>query len=137
MLYLSELIGKRVADRQGNSVARIRDLVAELVATDQEAPTEAFLDEEGQPVERDVPVIKGVLARTGRRRQPFFIPIDQVQSLGRDGARIRSSKLDVEPFERREGEERLVGNGVDVAETEEGRRTAVYDDRGGGRHGLR
>jgi magnesium transporter len=104
MLYLSELIGKRVIDRQGNGVARIRDLVAELVAPDQDTPSEAFLDDEGQPMERDVPVIKGVLARTGRKRQPFLIPIDQVQTLGRDGARIRSSKLDVEPFERREGE---------------------------------
>jgi CBS domain-containing protein/sporulation protein YlmC with PRC-barrel domain len=104
MLYLSELIGKRVVDRQGNGVARIRDLVAELVAPDENAPEEALLDDEGQPIERDVPVVKGVLARTGRRRQPFFIPIKQIQSLGRDGARIFSSRLDVQPFERREGE---------------------------------
>ena len=101
MLYLSELIGKRVVDRQGNGVARIRDLVAELVAPDQNAPQEALLDDEGQPIERDVPVVKGLLARTGRTRQPFFIPITQVQSLGRDGARILSSRLDVQPFERR------------------------------------
>lgn len=104
MLYLSEIIGKRVVDRQGNSVARIRDLVAELVPPDPNAPEEAYLDEEGQPMERDVPVIKGLLARTGSNREPFFLPIAQVQTLGRDGARIRSSKLDVEPFERREGE---------------------------------
>lgn len=105
MLYLSELIGKRILDRQGNTVARIRDLVAELVATTEDtSPTPETLDDEGEPVEHDIPAIKGLVARTGRSRQPFFLPIAQVQSLGRDGARIRSARLDLDPFERREGE---------------------------------
>src|SRR5260370_38410235 len=104
MLYLSELIGKRVVDRQGNTVARMRDLVAELVSPDNLVPHEAAVDDEGEPVERDVPMIKGLVARTGRSRQPFFLPIAQVQTLARDGARIRSLKLDLQPFERREGE---------------------------------
>jgi CBS domain-containing protein/sporulation protein YlmC with PRC-barrel domain len=104
MLYLSELIGKRIVDRQGNTVARIRDLVAELVAPGEGATNNEALDDEGEPVEHDVPVIKGLVARTGRSRQPFFLPISQVQSLARDGARIRSLKVDLQPFERREGE---------------------------------
>ena len=104
MLYLSEIIGKRIVDQKGNSVARIRDLVAELVAHDEENPTETAVDDEGEPIEHDIPVIKGLIARTGRSREPFYVPMDQVQSLGRDGARIRSYKLDVKPFERREGE---------------------------------
>ncbi len=104
MLYLSELIGKRVVDSQGNTVARIRDLVAELVVPDTLLPQEAAVDDEGEPLERDVPIIKGLVASTGRSRQPFYLPIAQLQMLARDGARIRSLKLDLQPFERREGE---------------------------------
>src|SRR5438874_4312456 len=104
MLYLSEIIGKRIVDQEGNSVARIRDVVAELVAPGEDDPTTPALDDEGAPIEYDIPVIKGLIARTGRTRQPFYLPIEQVQTLGRDGARIRSYKLDVRPFERREGE---------------------------------
>src|SRR5215217_8132595 len=105
MLYLSELIGKRIVDRQGNTVARIRDMVAELVTTTEDAADHAdALDDEGDLIEHDVPSIKGLVARTGRKRELFFLPIKQVQVLGRDGARIRSSLLNLEPFERREGE---------------------------------
>jgi magnesium transporter len=104
MLYLSEIIGKRIVDQKGNSVARIRDVVVELVAPGEDDPTTPALDNEGEPVEYDVPVVKGLVARTGRSRQPFYVPMEQVQSLGHDGARIRSYKLDVKPFERREDE---------------------------------
>jgi magnesium transporter len=49
-------------------------------------------------------VVKGLLARTGRKREAFFIPIAMIDALERGGAKTSSYKLDVAPYERREGE---------------------------------
>lgn len=109
MFYLSELINKRISDRQGNTVARIRDLVVELSDLDTSAggsgdkqPPDAEEDEEHRRA--DVPVVKGMLARTSRKHQPFFLPVSQVESLGSSGARLVSPKLDLQAYEQREGE---------------------------------
>jgi magnesium transporter len=111
MFYLSEVIGKQVVDRQGNPVARIRDIVVELASDTSPAQTaeaedssKILLNEEGEAVERDVPVVKGILARAGRKNEPFFIPGSQVIELGRNGARLASPKVDLTPYARREGE---------------------------------
>lgn len=104
MLYLSELIGKPIVDHKRNTVARIRDFVAELVAPDPQGQQIAATDDDGEPIELDLPTIKGIVARTSRRRQPFFLPIAQIESLDKEGARILSLKVDLQPFERREGE---------------------------------
>ncbi|MEO8285336.1 MAG: CBS domain-containing protein [Chloroflexota bacterium] len=104
MLYLSELIGKRIIDSQGNTVARIRDLVAELVTPDENAPQTITVDDDGEPLEHDVPLVKGLLATTGRKREPFFLPITQVMAFVKDGAQLGSLQVDLQPFERREGE---------------------------------
>jgi magnesium transporter len=110
MLYLSELIGKRIFDRQGNSVARIGDLIAvvsdspmRVSEEDIEGPV-VHTDEVKWTEELDVPVIKGIIAKTSRKNKPFYLSIDAVESLGRDGARLRSFKVDLQPFERRAGE---------------------------------
>src|SRR5438874_5957324 len=110
MFYLSEVIGKPVLDHQGNPVARIRDLVAEVaegagfISEDDVEQPVVFVEGEREAEERDVPVIKGVLARAGRKNPPFYVPVDQIGALGTDGARLRSARVDLQPFERRAGE---------------------------------
>ena len=50
------------------------------------------------------PVIKALVARTGRTKAPFYIPIAQVNSFSDEGVMLNSARFDLEPFERREGE---------------------------------
>ncbi len=104
MFYLSELIGKAVRGQQGDQVARIRDLVVELLKADTGRGSALPVDEEGEPFELELPVVKGLLATTSHKHEPFFLPIEQIKSLGKDGARLSSPKVDLQPFERREGE---------------------------------
>ena len=104
MLYLSEVIGKRIVDQQGNRVARVRDLVAEVLESDPAAERVASPsggDEDHEPVEYDAPIIKGLLSSTGRKHPLFFVPIDQFEGLQGAQLRLRSSKLNLQPFERR------------------------------------
>ncbi len=96
MLYLSTVIGKRIAVKSGDTVARLRDLVADL----EPSPVIGEPSEERQPTLR----IKGLVARTARRRQPFFVPASLIETLGENGVRLRSSQLDLQPFERRDAE---------------------------------
>lgn len=109
MLYLSEIIGKKVYDPQGNRLGKVRDLVAELSSTmqmageDAEAPV-VLVDTIDEAWERDVPYIKGVLARTGRKQEPFFLPVAQIESLAADGVWLNSARVDLQPHERRAGE---------------------------------
>jgi CBS domain-containing protein/sporulation protein YlmC with PRC-barrel domain len=110
MLYLSELIGKRIYDGRGNSVARIGDFITEVsdsplrVREEESEGPVVHTDEVTWAEELDVPVIKGIIARTSRKNKPFYLSIDAIASLGRDGARLRSFKVDLQPFERRAGE---------------------------------
>lgn len=110
MLYLSEIVGKKIYDPNGNRVGRVRELVAELSSTvqisgeeDAEAPV-VLVTTIDEAQERDVPYIKGILARTGRKQQPFFVPVTQVVSIGPDGVRLNSARVDLQPYERRAGE---------------------------------
>lgn len=110
MLYLSEIIGKKIYDPQGNRLGKVRDLVAELSSTVQMAGEEeaeaavVLVDTIDEAQERDVPYIKGVLARTGRKQEPFFLPVAQVESMAADGVRLNSARVDLQPHERRAGE---------------------------------
>src|SRR5213594_581203 len=101
MLYLSDVIGKRILDRQNNRVARVRDLVAEVLlevetpggdvqVAHRPSPGEKEQDE---TIERDAPVIKGVVARTGRKDRPFYVPIAQIDTLGSGDIHLRSSRV--------------------------------------------
>src|SRR5207244_12498750 len=106
MFYLSEVIGKPVRDHQGNPVARIRDLVAEVaegagfISEDDVEQPVVFVEGEREAEERDVPVIKGVLARGGRKNQPFYVPADQIGSRGDGGPRLRTPRVDLYRLER-------------------------------------
>src|SRR5450759_294077 len=88
MPYLSHLIGSPIRDRAGASVARLRAVVIDLT----------------QDSTKYGPVIKGLVARTGRRKAPFYLPIAQVDMLADEGALLNSARFDLEPFKRREGE---------------------------------
>lgn len=111
MFYLSEIVGKKILDLNGNRVARVRDLVAEVLQTETSGnetqvvyqPT-ANGEEQEETVEYDAPVIKGVIAHTGRKLPPFFLPIEQVQTLEPTKIKLKSSRVDLQPFERRPGE---------------------------------
>ena len=113
MLYLTELVGKQIYDAQGNRVGRVRDLVAELTPTVQLAQEEitgpmVLVETIDQHEEREIPAIKGIVARTWRKDVPFYLPISQVGSLKPRGVRLLSTKVDLVPFERRAGEILLV-----------------------------
>lgn len=110
MLYLSEIVGKKIYDPSGNRVGKVRELVAELSSTvqvageeDAEAPV-VLVSTIDEAQERDVPYIKGILARMGRKQEPFFLPVSQVASIGPDGVRLTSARVNLQPYERRTGE---------------------------------
>src|SRR3954452_4906046 len=107
MFYVSELINKRIVDPNGNRVARVRDLVAELVIEPEGLlPGSAVTtsqDSVPDPVEHDAPIIKGIVARTTRKHQPFYLPIDQVYVVGPHDITLRSLKVALHSFERRDG----------------------------------
>lgn len=90
--YLSQLVGRPVYTGRGERVARVKDLVARLEAfnTRGEIALEAY------------PPISGLVVDIARRE--IFIPWSKVKSLGPDGARLSSAKIDLRHFERREGE---------------------------------
>src|SRR3954452_8755479 len=108
MFYVSELINKRIVDPNGNRVARVRDLVAELVIEPEgQVPGSAVTlaeDAEPDPTEHEAPIIKGIVASTSRKHQPFYLPIDQISDLGPHHLKLRSLKVDLQPFTRRDGE---------------------------------
>ncbi|MGH3274695.1 MAG: magnesium transporter MgtE N-terminal domain-containing protein [Streptosporangiaceae bacterium] len=87
-LHLSDLLGRPITDRGGESIGRLSDVIVRLRGAEQ-------------------PVVTGLVAAVGSRR--VFVPIEQVASLdgsGRSGDHLRltSAKLDLRQFERRHGE---------------------------------
>src|SRR5689334_20306137 len=110
MLYLSELIGRKIVDPEGNPVARIRDVVATFpdaalpVDADGDGTEELTSKKNGDTEVQDAPVVQGLLARSGRMQQPFYVPIEKVKGLEGEHASLSSAKLDLQPYKRREGE---------------------------------
>jgi CBS domain-containing protein len=82
-LYLSGLLGRPVADRTGESLGRLSDMIVRLRGA-------------------DYPLVTGLVATVGGRK--VFVPIEQVSSLDGDVLRLTSAKLDLRRFERRDGE---------------------------------
>ena len=83
MLYLSQMLGRPVLDSRGEKIASINDV---LVRYGRE----------------DYPLVIGIVARL--RRRDFFIPQRNISEFGEHGTRMSSAKLDLTPFERRDGE---------------------------------
>jgi CBS domain-containing protein len=82
-LWLSRLLGRPVADRTGESLGRLADVIVRLQGT-------------------DYPVVTGLVATVGRR--DVFVPAEQVSDLAAEPLRLSSAKLDLRRFERRDGE---------------------------------
>lgn len=82
-LYLSQVLGNPVVDANGERVAVIRDVLVRFG---------------GEPH----PPISGLVARQGRR--DFYLDWRQVGEISRSGAQLATFKVDLRPFNRRDGE---------------------------------
>ncbi len=91
MLYLSQMLGRPVSDREGERVATIKDVIVRL----------------GE----DHPPVTGLVARVGRR--DFFIPRLRMVRLDESGARLNTDIIDRTPFGRRENEVLLAKDVLD------------------------
>ena len=105
MLYLSQLLGQPVRDRQGNQLARIQDLVVMLPAPVAAAPLAARYDA--------YPRLHGLVARGGHEATGFFVPLDAIATLGLAGAQLSSPAVRLETFARRPDELLLGGDLTD------------------------
>jgi magnesium transporter len=83
LLYLSQIIGAPIRDRDGEQVAKILDVVVRLG-------------------EDEHPPLIGLVARY--RRRLFFMPRAALHDLSKRGVRLNTDVLDLSPFARREGE---------------------------------
>jgi CBS domain-containing protein len=82
-LRLSRLLKRPVADRSGESLGRLTDVIVRLRGA-------------------DYPLVTGLVAAVGGRQ--VFVPIDQVGDFNTDPLRLTSARLDLRHFERRDGE---------------------------------
>ncbi|MHB8695367.1 MAG: magnesium transporter MgtE N-terminal domain-containing protein [Solirubrobacteraceae bacterium] len=94
VVHVSALAGSPLLDAAGERLGRIDDVVAQLNAD-------------------GIATVVGLVARIGGRR--MFVPIDRVEELGADGARISTTKLNLAQFERRPGEVLLRSDVLDRA----------------------
>src|SRR5918999_2154333 len=83
MLYLSQAIGRPVRDPQGEPIGKAADLIV------------AIGDR--------YPPVTGLVVATDRRRR-IFLPWSDVASFDEGGARLRTSKLDIDRFKQRPNE---------------------------------
>jgi CBS domain-containing protein len=83
MLRLSRLLHRPVADRSGESLGKLSDVIVRVRGT-------------------DYPQVTGVVATVGGRQ--VFVPVEQVASFDADPLRLSSAKLNLRHFERRDGE---------------------------------
>lgn len=86
MLFLSQLVGRPVLDRHGEPFGKVRDLIVALG-------------------ERYPPVTGLVVHVTGGRE--IFMPWSDVEEVDADGARLRTSSIDITSFRQRPNEIRL------------------------------
>ena len=92
MLYLSQVLGRPIRDLEGESVATVKDVITRLG-------------------EDDHPQITGIVARY--RRRDFFVSRWRITEISEAGVRLNSDVLNLQPFERREGEVLLARNVLD------------------------
>src|SRR2546428_2721926 len=92
MLYLSQVLGRPIIDREGERVATLKDVIVRLG-------------------EDDHPPVAGFVARY--RRRDFFLPRWRISHFGENGVRLNSDILDLRPFVRRAGEVLLARDVLD------------------------
>jgi CBS domain-containing protein/sporulation protein YlmC with PRC-barrel domain len=82
-VYLSQLLGRPVADLGGQPLGRLADVIVRLRGA-------------------QYPLVTGLVIRVGRRE--VFVPARQVRDLTPGAVKVASATLDLRRFERREGE---------------------------------
>jgi magnesium transporter len=109
MLYLSQCIGRPVMDRDDEPIGAVADLVV------------AIGDR--------YPPVTGLVVATGRRQ--IFLHWGAVERFGRDGAKLRTLKIDIGRFQRRPDEILLKGDLLDRQIVDlEGRKVIRVNDVG-------
>lgn len=83
MLYVSQIVGRPILDLSGEQVAAIKDVIVRYGS-------------------EDYPPVVGLVARF--RRRDFFVSGRNIAKIDEKGARLSTAKLDLTPFERRDGE---------------------------------
>jgi CBS domain-containing protein len=86
MLFLSRLVGRPVRDRDGDSFGKVRDLIVAL----------------GE----QYPPVTGLVVRVAGGRD-IFLPWTDVEEIDADGARLRTTLIDMASFRQRPNEIRL------------------------------
>jgi CBS domain-containing protein len=86
MLFLSRLVGRPVRDRHGESFGKVRDLIVAL----------------GE----QYPPVTGLVVRVAGGRD-IFLPWTDVEEIDADGARLRTTLIDMASFRQRPNEIRL------------------------------
>jgi CBS domain-containing protein/sporulation protein YlmC with PRC-barrel domain len=82
-LRLSRLLKRPVADSSGETIGKLADVIVRLSGA-------------------DYPLVTGLVISVGGR--DIFVPIDQVVSFDDDPIRLKSARLSLRQFERRDGE---------------------------------
>ncbi|HEX7660799.1 MAG TPA: CBS domain-containing protein [Pseudonocardiaceae bacterium] len=84
VVHLSELLRRPVADRHGEPLGRLSDVIVRLRG-------------------HDYPLVTGLVVAVDGRRE-VFVPVTQVSSFEPDVLTLTSAQLNLRQFERREGE---------------------------------
>ncbi len=89
---MSQILGRPIFDAGGERIAFIKDVIVRYG-------------------EEDYPPLIGIVARY--RRRNFFMPQSKITALDKNGARMNSVVLNLQPFTRREGEVLLAKDVLD------------------------
>jgi CBS domain-containing protein len=92
VLYLSQILNRPIYDARRDKVATIRDVIVRYG-------------------KEEYPPVIGLVATY--RRRDFFIPRRNIAGLSLNGANLSTNVLDLNPFERREGEVQLAKDVLD------------------------
>ncbi|HYR62383.1 MAG TPA: CBS domain-containing protein [Actinomycetota bacterium] len=93
LVSVAGLVGRPVRNQKGAEIGDVTDVVVKWVGDD------------------DYPPVTGLVVRVGRREA--YVPFDQVDKLDSDQVVLKSARLDLRDFARREGEVTLVRDVLD------------------------
>ena len=93
LISVAGLVGRPVRNQKGAEIGVVTDVVAKWGGDD------------------DYPPVTGLVVRVGRR--DAYVPFDQVDKLDSDKILLKSARVDLRDFDRREGEVTLVRDVLD------------------------
>src|SRR5262249_60884014 len=83
VLHLSELVGRPITDKRGESIGKLADVIVRLRGAES-------------------PLVTGLVAAVGSREG--FGPLEQASSFDGEGLKLNSARLDLPQFGPRHGE---------------------------------